>query len=356
MDSQILFIGMERIGMFFKLLFLSLFLTINCFADVPGAVGDRAMTSFIASNMQKKASNNTNAWTGLAYGNSIYCAVSNTGTTTDRVMSSPNGETWTARTAAESRDWYSVAYGASVFVAVSYDADAGNEVMTSPDCVTWTGVDKDAMGLTYDITFGNSLFVAVGTSTVGTGIYSSPDGATWTQRTPPGSLSLSSDTPRVVWIPSPVSLFIIGTNIGYSGGSIGTSPDGINWTQRAASIGTSFSGTRGIAYGNSVVVAIGASGLVITSSDGLTWTQRAGITLVGSETITSLVHTGKYFVAYGRNLVAVSSDGVSWKKSAMGFDAAISRAIWSGQEIIGVSDLYNNIGSNGAFKSLSYKY
>ncbi len=339
-----------------KFILFFLFLVSNCFANVPGEVGDRAMTSFIASNVNKKASNNTNTWTGLAYGNSVYCAVSSTGTTTDRVMSSPNGETWTARVAAEERNWQSVAYGASKFVAVSYDADSGNEVMTSPDCVTWTGVNKDVMLLTYDVTFGNSLFVAVGTSGTGSGIYSSPDGSTWTERTPPGTLSLSSDTPKVVWIGSPVSLFIIGGNFAYSGGSIGTSPDGINWTQRAASIGLSFGGTRGIAYGNGVVVAVGNSGSVITSPDGLTWTLRSGISLTGSETVTSLVYTGKYFVAYGRNLVAVSYDGVSWKKSSLGIDVAISRAIWSGENIIGVADIYNNIGSFGAFKSLNYKY
>jgi len=50
-----------------------------------------------------------------------------------------------------------------------------------------------------------------------------------------------------------------------------TSPDGITWTARSS--GT-LKNLNGVAYGNSIYVAVGYSGTILTSPDGITWTER----------------------------------------------------------------------------------
>jgi hypothetical protein len=51
--------------------------------------------------------------------------------------------------------------------------------MTSPDGITWTSRTPATVSLWYSVTYGNNLFVAVGSGVVMT----SPDGITWTSRT-----------------------------------------------------------------------------------------------------------------------------------------------------------------------------
>ena len=59
-----------------------------------------------------------------------------------------------------------------------------------------------------------------------------------------------------------------------TGGEIQTSPDGITWTSRTPA--ASFSGTwYAVSYDTSSFIAVGAGGEVQASSDGITWYQVA---------------------------------------------------------------------------------
>jgi hypothetical protein len=79
---------------------------------------------------------------------------------------------------------YEVAYGNGTFVAVG---DCGT-IITSPDGATWTNRSFPTDKFLYGVCYGNGVFVAVGEA--GT-VLTSPGGATWTSRTSGTSQSLN---------------------------------------------------------------------------------------------------------------------------------------------------------------------
>jgi hypothetical protein len=83
-------------------------------------------------------------------------------------------------------------------------------------------------------------------------------------------------------------------------GVIYTSSDGTTWTKRDIG-GTNPLGC--IAYGNNILVVVGAYGTILTSLDGITWTEReSGMT------------NPLYAVAYGNNRF-VAGGGTSDKEA-----------------------------------------
>ena len=75
----------------------------------------------------------------------------------------------------------------------------------------------------------------------------------------------------------------------------GGSNDLLNFVQRTSSFGTST--INGIAYGNSLFVAVGAIGKIATSPDGITWTQRTSS--FGTNNIIAITYANSLFVAVG---------------------------------------------------------
>jgi hypothetical protein len=101
------------------------------------------------------------------------------------------GTVWTGRTQAGVTDptygWWGVAYGAGVFVAVGQHA---NPVITSPDGITWTPRTPAAAYNWYDVVWSGTQFVAVAGS--GTKrVMTSSNGIDWVGQTTP--------TPAGVW-------------------------------------------------------------------------------------------------------------------------------------------------------------
>ena len=81
-----------------------------------------------------------------------------------------DGITWTSRTTAVANEWRSVAYGNGLWVAVSFleeddDDDViadNNQVMTSPDGITWTGRTPAVVDNQWaSVAYGDGLWVAV---------------------------------------------------------------------------------------------------------------------------------------------------------------------------------------------------
>lgn len=96
--------------------------------------------------------------------------------TNGEIQTSTNGSTWTKRTPAGgyTGDFYAATYGNGRFVIMG-----ASSIQWSTDGITWNLAATQIAVIAG--TYGAGVFVAVG---VAGRIYSSPDGSTWTQRTP----------------------------------------------------------------------------------------------------------------------------------------------------------------------------
>ena len=297
------------------------------------------------------STNNGDTWTqqysgttknlnAVIFANSTFVAVGASGA----VLTSPDGITWTVRTGANTTStlnciaydgtyffvgtsngasdgiWYSsnttswsvtnigaaiaaVAYGASTCVAInagtnSYTATAGNGAWSSrtnagTGSVTATG-----------IIFANSLFIEVGSS----GIYSSADGITWTQR------YASAPSAKAIAYSATYG-FVVGIN-GSTTASTGgyfTSTNGTSWTQVTTGLCANSAGnyTFGI-FANSYFMFGGAAVTLgmARSADASAWFSCNISASTPSQG--PLAYNGSVYVA-GTTEPLISSDLVTWK-------------------------------------------
>lgn len=180
----------------------------------------------------------------------------------------------------------------------------------SYDGINWTHLTPSGWNCDR-IAFGNGLFVGVGYASIGspgvlTGfVFTSPDGLTWTSRTPAANNWWKDITYGN-------GLFVAVSDTG-TGNRVMTSPDGINWTSRNSAMNANFTG---VAYGNGVFVAVASGGViggvVMTSPDGITWTQQNFN--VGTLTVhfaNGKFTTGGYY----------STNGINWTAANLNFNA-----------------------------------
>ena len=149
----------------------------------------------------------------------------------------------------------------------------------------------------YRAIYANDFFVGVGWDAMGYGvIYTSSDGITWTKRDIGGT--------------NPLGCIAYGNNILVVVGAYGTiltSLDGITWTERESGTAKTF---YAITYANNTFMVVGESGGIFTSPDGTTWTERdSGMT------------NPLYAVAYGNNRF-VAGGGTSDKEEGGGGSAS----------------------------------
>jgi len=198
-----------------------------------------------------------------------------------------------------SNSYIDIAFGNGVFVGVG-----GPYRAYSYNGISW--IESLPVGFFAEyVTFGNGQFVAVGYAlvdiTLTSFIFTSPDGITWTSRTPS----------EVMWFQDIsyanglyVAVATDGTN------RIMTSPDGITWTSRTTAITPTF---IGVAYGNGIWVAVcdtSPGGTTFTSYDGINWDEQP--TVFTSTTI--LFADGKFTTGS-----RYSVDGLTWITNSIPF-------------------------------------
>lgn len=242
-------------------------------------------------------------WAGIAYGNGIYVAVGggcgrvsgyDLNTNTQSVITSTDGINWATQSNVlpASQYWSGVAFGNGVFVAVS--ATVSGSIAYSTDGVSWTGVSGVQA---HNVAFGNGIFVLFGINTV---VWTSTDGINWTARTygnysttwgcaflngkfwrTVSSNVIQYSTDGISWgtstLPSNVawgricwngSMYLVAST---SSTAYATSTDGVTWT------GRTLAGTNGCVctIGSMFVAfsAITSSSTAYFSTDGITWTS-----------------------------------------------------------------------------------
>jgi hypothetical protein len=205
-----------------------------------------------------------------------------------------SAETWYLNSIA-ANPYSGIAYGNGKFVAIS---NGSFNLLHSNDGITWETVTVGSFGLS-GIVYADGKFVAVGAQFSGadliTNVEVSTDGINWTRYTP----FTNSISPKAITYGN--GLFVV---VGILGSNrVMTSPDGISWTIRSV-LGND-DNWQSVAFGNNLFVAVANSGddRIMYSSDGINWT---GLNInLGSNAITFA--EGKFTT--GTNY---STDGINW--------------------------------------------
>lgn len=229
---------------------------------------------------------------------------------------------WKARTSGVTDDLRAVAVHASgdavTIVAVGGAAYGEPVLLRSVDGVHWTKATNPGTTGTgaYVVAFGAGQFLVMGGDLAAEyapcWAWTSPDGVTWTVRTP--TFSGQAFTPRptaLLW--DGAQWVMVGQDAPNGTTSeIFTSTDGVTWTARASlsQVG------RGIAMGDGVYVVVGDGGLLYTSTDAVTWTNRTGGAATFQGSMVAVVWGGQFVTAGPDAEIAVSSDGVTWTDRA----------------------------------------
>jgi len=279
-------------------------------------------------------------------------------------QTSPDGMRWTNRTSARNAVIIGITSGAGKYVGVGTEDNFNGAVYSSTDSVTWQHEVNPQVPRSnenyeqwqddlYGAAYGNGVFITVGSYGV---ILRSEDSHTWTVERSGTQDSLLA----VVHVGNQFA--VVGNN-----GTLLTSPDGRVWTRRLAAqtnllfwsaavgrdrlviMGADFGkkasrtvvtsvpitqlagadpispstliaigGSAGsswlaqLAYGNGRFVAVADSmGQVWYSDDGLAWTSSAPVFF--EEPARAITFAQGMFVAAGdAQMIAASSDGVSW--------------------------------------------
>ncbi len=259
---------------------------------------------------------------GVACGNGTFVSVGWNGTIlTSPGRGSQRGLVWTSRSSGTSMFLSRVAYGKGTFVAIGLKV-----VLTSPDGVTWTNRtpsfhEHNGYSL-LGVSYGNNTFVAVGT---GGTVLTSPDGVTWTVQIKGTGLNPSGvvddDLGSVAY--GNGTFVAVGIN-----GAIATSHDGVAWTFRLS--GVQAVGLRSVAYGNHTFVAVGVDkgvhnngyygGVILISPDGVTWTKS----LDTANQFSAVTYNSGTFVAVGdKGTILTSPDGATWTPGNSGTDESL---------------------------------
>jgi hypothetical protein len=179
----------------------------------------------------------------------------------------------------------------------------------------------------------NGLYFAVHDN----GVYSSPDGLTWTHR----FNLLSSTTDGAFCLAFGNGVYVVGgfANSSFNGPSkLWSSTNLSTWTDRTSVLPASLAdlGVHKAAFGAGRFIIAGRStsgGVLATSTSG-----TSGYTVVNTgftATVNHIIWTGDRFIACGTSgLLAVSNDGLTWTSLNSGTSAGLLSVAWTGDSIV----------------------
>jgi hypothetical protein len=217
------------------------------------------------------------------------------------VVSSTDGINWDPQNVGSNRHLMDVIYANGRFVAVGalYDAAGMHSLaFTSSDGVAWNERPTNSRWWK-SVAYGNGQFIAVGDYTIDT----SPDGITWTRRTPFAYVQFYG---VAFGNGTFVAMGVFNDGRGNLYYSVQHSGDGISWTGAPAPASTVL---RGITFGNGQFVMVGDGGVIFTSTDGNSWTQQGST----GRTLNDVTFANGNFIAVGNfGMVLRSADAITW--------------------------------------------
>lgn len=192
----------------------------------------------------------------------------------------------------------------------SYFCSGQPDSGSSPDGVAWT-IRSPAIDLPQKVAFGNGKWVVVGANTgPAAALATSTDSVSWTAGTAAGGTVLLT-------VAYGSSLWVYA---GLSGVLATASDPASTWTARTSSFGAD--NIYSVAYnGTNLWVATGGAGKIASSPDAITWTQRT-VLFTGSPLVRGVAFGGGVWVAVADNgELATSPDGVTWTLRTSSFGA-----------------------------------
>ncbi|MBL0320633.1 MAG: hypothetical protein IPP74_15265 [Alphaproteobacteria bacterium] len=197
-----------------------------------------------------------------------------------------------------------VGVGTNGLIVTSTDSGASFQINNS----LFTGGNTSLIHNLTSIAYSSSLdrFVTVSTYS---GIFTSPNGTTWTQRayaSPVGVVSFKT----VIYVAAKSLFVAVGSGV------IITSPDGITWTERI-SLANSNAGFIDVKYNTSLdrFIACGTGCPIMISTNGTIWTRisnPSGGIKVGFSCICNLEADGFVLIGDSKELSLYSTDTITW--------------------------------------------
>jgi hypothetical protein len=222
------------------------------------------------------------------------------------------GVDWVARSVPELNTWTGVAFGNGIFVAVSQDGT--NRLMTSHDGVTWTARSglPSSVAFSQSVIFGNGKFLTFG----GNSAYISDDGISWT------AIAIAGVQFAVSYAAGGGSFAGIFRLSSGQVSIMSSMNGGMTWT---AAAGTTFSdtGTRGLMFfANGKFFTIGSTSQSnatgdsrnFSSADGVSWASSPMTEPYGARSIKSVVYANGAYYAVSANTSFRSQDAVTWEQ------------------------------------------
>lgn len=207
---------------------------------------------------------------------------------------SSDGLQWAAQSIGNATRLQQIAFGNGIFVATSITDSNTLQTWSSVDAVNWTAHSFGTFSTDASVSFSGGLFWLGD----GSGVFSSTDGMTWTQRRGiPGTDVIASGNQLY-------SLF------GYSIERVPLDEQG-NATQVYTDINSSLTS---LASGGGRIVAVGFYGRILCSDDGLSFRD---VTRFTNEGIAGLDVLDGLFVTCGHyGKIFTSPDGIMWTQTA----------------------------------------
>lgn len=210
--------------------------------------------------------------------------------------------TWTRIADYEHAPFNRIAYGNGLFVATQGSGDnAVRGIWSSPDGATWTRRQNAASMAA--VAFGNNMFVALQSLWNGS-VYTSPDGISWALS--PNPLPPEFTTHLV---------FANGVFVASRNESIATSTNGMDWTVHNIPGGTEWGR---IAYGNNrfVVAALhpwdANPNMLVSGDNGVSWDSYN--VPIGAGLLSVAFGHGIFVAVHHWGQVHVSADGINWQQ------------------------------------------
>ncbi len=232
----------------------------------------------------------------LAYGQGKFIAPDTSAS--GNYYTSANGINWLLTSGMPLIGWQGIAYGNNMWVAVGLSG----ALATSPDGLTWTTRTPPGAALNWSsVTYSNGVFIAVSSNSSNNNIMRSTDGINW---------SLSTITTTTSWRRA---AYGNGTWVVVGASSAAYSTDnGVTWTMGSPPVTT----WNSVAFGNDTFVAVATSGQIMSSTNGINWTSRTPST--GGLSLRSVEFGGGVFTIAANSQTAMySSNGINWSDGYM---------------------------------------